>query len=240
MTYTPFNSTIPSSTSQITALACNMTVDMWSNKAFVDPISNALLGITGEVNKTSSISSPFPAVYRSTPLNASSPAEALLDIWGVLPTQSVSPLASALLTACTESNTEAVCGTLYQPEQFVMESLNIFPDILLDESSSPSIGLTDLENVLARMTAIEFWAEGQGNNLKFANALATEGVAGASTNRVFTINQNTVQIQKFFLVFAINRIHFQANMNLKDACISSYLPPSRSQSSYSCWSFHRY
>ena len=41
-----------------------------------------------------------------------------------------------------------------------MESLNIFPDYLLpdDAPSSQTLELKDLENVLARMTAIEFWA----------------------------------------------------------------------------------
>lgn len=49
---------------------------------------------------------------------------------------------------------------LIRATRFVMESLNIFPDLLLPPTSdaSANIDLADLENALSRMTAIEIWA----------------------------------------------------------------------------------
>lgn len=136
----PSGSTTKSSTSQLTALACNLTVDISSNKAFIDPQTNFLWNISGQVTKVSTQSSPFPVTYRSTPLDLDdSPGDALQAIvsnfvifvplifdrtlyiikWSILPIASVSPLESQLLGTCTESNSDEVCGTLFQPEQFV-------------------------------------------------------------------------------------------------------------------------
>ncbi|KAJ4472931.1 hypothetical protein C8J55DRAFT_144411 [Lentinula edodes] len=87
-----------------------------------------------------------------------------------------------------------------------MESLNIFPDLLLPPTSdaSATIDLADLENALSRMTAIEIWAEGQGNNLKFANRISSS--EGISTSKTFIQNSNTMKFPEQVLVFAINRI----------------------------------
>ncbi|KAJ3878376.1 hypothetical protein F5051DRAFT_488287 [Lentinula edodes] len=202
MTYTPFNSQTNSTTTHVSALACNLTMDMSSIKADVDPIDNSLLKLHGQGNKTSANLSPFPSTYRSTPVDMhSSPEDALLAIWSLLTYTAVSPLNQQLFMNCTTSgNSKLACGTLYESEQFVMESLNIFPDILLPGPSATSIQLVDLENTLSRMTAIEFWAEGQGINSKFSNRLFG-GNGGKS--EVFVVNENTQWIRGDGFIYAL-------------------------------------
>ncbi|KAF9021103.1 hypothetical protein BDP27DRAFT_1354098 [Rhodocollybia butyracea] len=207
MTYRLFNSTLTETTSSISVLACNLTLDEVSNKATIDPLSNSLLNLTGQVNTTSAALSPFPVVSRSTLLDLSNATDALIDIWSLLPISAVSPMNEQLQNFCTgNGNSLSDCGTLYEPEQFVMESMNIFPDFLLPPNSASvsSIDLVDLENVLSRMTAIAIWSEGQGNGFKFENGLIT-GV-GLSSDKSFVTHENTVLFQQPFLVFAINRL----------------------------------
>ncbi|KAJ4479092.1 hypothetical protein J3R30DRAFT_3702147 [Lentinula aciculospora] len=203
MTYFPYNSTTESSVTQVTALACNLTVDMSSTKAHIDPFSNALLELTGEAwNKTSASLSPFPASYRSTPVDVNqSPADMLTSIWSVLPVAAVSPLDEQLIDVCNNSAT--ICGILYEPEQFVMESLNMFPDIYLPQGpSANSIDLAKLENVLSQMTAIEFWTEGQGNNLNFSNRLFD----GVDTTKSFVMNENNLNLHQIGVVYMLDII----------------------------------
>ncbi|KAJ4479115.1 hypothetical protein J3R30DRAFT_3881994 [Lentinula aciculospora] len=180
-----------STTSQITALACNLTVEALPNKAVIDPRSNSLLSLEDQTNKTLTMLKSFPATIRP-PLNNTSTNDNLIAL---------------LFNLCTEDDNDAVCGiSVYEAEQFVMESLNIFPDLLLPASSSDvsaDIDLADLENILSRMTAIEFWAEGQGNNLKFSNRISSS--EGFSISKTFVTNSNTVDFTEFVLVFAINR-----------------------------------
>ncbi|KAJ3865783.1 hypothetical protein EV359DRAFT_80136 [Lentinula novae-zelandiae] len=168
-------------------------MDMSSIKADVDPIDNSLLKLHGQGNKTSANLSPFPSTYRSTPVDMhSSPEDALLAIsypnrkWSLLTYTAVSPLNQQLFMNCTTSgNSKLACGTLYESEQFVMESLNIFPDILLPGPSA---------------TTIEFWAEGQGINSKFSNRLFG-GNGGQS--EVFVVNENTQWIRGDGFIYAL-------------------------------------
>ncbi|KAJ3718048.1 hypothetical protein DFJ43DRAFT_1098865 [Lentinula guzmanii] len=208
MTYVPQTQAISSSTSQVTALACNLTVDALPYNVTIDPVSNALLSSIDQTNKTSANLSPFPTMLRTTPFDAvNSPEDALTAFWGLLPIASVSPLFSQISNLCTEQNNSAeVCGTLYETEQFVMESLNIFPDLLLPANSNNvnSIDLAELENVLSRMTAIEIWAEAQGNNLKFANAIFSS--EGAPVSKTFVTHNNSMEYAQIVWVFAFNRI----------------------------------
>ncbi|KAJ3740950.1 hypothetical protein DFH05DRAFT_1528772 [Lentinula detonsa] len=207
MTYVPQTEAISSSTSQITALACNLTVDDLPYNVTIDPVSNALLSSIDQTNKTSANLSTFPTMLRTTPLDVvNSPGDALITFWGLLPIASVSPLVNQISNLCTAQNNSAeVCGTLYETEQFVMESLNIFPDLLLPANSNNvnSIDLADLENVLSRMTAIEIWAEGQGDDFKFANAISSS--EGSSVSKTFVTHGNSVDYAEFVLVFAFNR-----------------------------------
>ncbi|KIK67601.1 hypothetical protein GYMLUDRAFT_237830 [Collybiopsis luxurians FD-317 M1] len=218
MTYPKFNSTTFSTTSQVAALACNLTVEQYSNKALIDPRNNTLLRLDGEGNKTSAQLSSFPVTARP-PLysNVSLAAEdALISLWSLLPISSTSPMNDRLQGFCLEntSNNFTNCGTLFEAEQFVMESLDIFPDFLLPDNvtSSESIQLKDLENVLARMTAIEFWAEGQGKNMKFENTLDDAITGGAASS--FVTNQNTVELEEPKLVFMIYRKNLFAALAL--------------------------
>ncbi|KAJ3907058.1 hypothetical protein F5879DRAFT_943851 [Lentinula edodes] len=132
----------------------------------------------------------------------SNPEDALLAIWSLLTYAAVSPLDQQLFMNCTTSgNSDLACGTLYESEQFqVMESLNIFPDILLPGPSATSIQLVDLENTLSRMTAIEFWAEGQGINSKFSNRLFG---GNGGTSEVFVVNENTQWIWGDGFIYAL-------------------------------------
>ncbi|KIK67602.1 hypothetical protein GYMLUDRAFT_237831 [Collybiopsis luxurians FD-317 M1] len=215
MTYPRFNSTITSTTFQVAALACNLTIDQFTNKALIDPSNNTLLELDGEGNKTSAQLSPFPVSRRPSLFTNDSQAaeDALISTWNFLPISSTSPMNDQLQSFCLDNNNFTSCGMLFEAEQFVMESLNIFPDFLLPDNvtSAQTIQLKDLENVLARMTAIEFWAEGHGNNLKFANTFDTSalssgsGIAVSSTT-AFVKNQNTVQFEETLLVFAIERL----------------------------------
>ncbi|KAH7876420.1 uncharacterized protein C8R40DRAFT_134651 [Lentinula edodes] len=207
MTYFPQNQTTLSTTSEVNVLACNLTVDALPDKVIIDPVSNALLSPIDQANKTAAKLSPFPTALRTTPFDElNSPEDALIAFWSLLPIASVSPLVFQLSNLCTTENSAETCGTLYESEQFVMESLNLFPDLLLPPTSdaSANIDLADLENALSRMTAIEIWAEGQGNNLKFANRISSS--EGISTSKTFIQNSNTVEFPEQVLVFAINRI----------------------------------
>ncbi|KIK67596.1 hypothetical protein GYMLUDRAFT_36338 [Collybiopsis luxurians FD-317 M1] len=215
MTYLKFNSKATSTTSHVAALACNLTVDQYSDKAFINPRNNSLLHLDGEGNKTSAQLSSFPVTTRP-PLysNASQAAEdALISLWGLLQISSTSPMNDRLQDFCRTNagNDFTNCGTLFEAEQFVMESLNVFPDFLLPDNvtSSQSIQLKDLENVLARMTAIEFWAEGQGKNMKFENTL--DGGDAASR---FVTHQNSFQYEEPKLVFVIYRTYLFVSLAL--------------------------
>ncbi|KIK67680.1 hypothetical protein GYMLUDRAFT_788375 [Collybiopsis luxurians FD-317 M1] len=209
MTYPQFNSTATSTTSQVAVLACNLTVDQYSNKALIDPFDNGLLHLKGEGNKTSAQLNSFPVTTRpSLYTNVSQAAEdALISIWSLLPISATSPMDGLLQSYCLDniSNNFTDCGTLFEAEQFVMESLNIFPDFLLPDNvtSSQSIQLQDLENTLSRMTAIEFWAESEGNNLKFANTLSN-AITGSSASSFVTHN-NSVEFQQDRLVLVLDR-----------------------------------
>ncbi|KAF5381215.1 hypothetical protein D9757_007903 [Collybiopsis confluens] len=212
-----FNSSTLSTTSQVAALACNLTVDQTSNKATIFPTNNTLLSLDGQGSKTTSQWSRFPPSRRA-PLDPTSPEDNLIFLWSALQIMSTSPMNEQLQSLCLDEHgdTNATsCGTLYEAEQFVMESLNVFPDFWLPNTgtSSPTIQLSDLENVLSRMTAIEMWAaysatEGQGKNLKFANTLDTSiltsesGVTISSATN-FVKNNNVVVFEEFLLVFAL-------------------------------------
>ncbi|KAJ3923765.1 hypothetical protein F5877DRAFT_63070 [Lentinula edodes] len=95
MTYTPFDSQMNSTTTHVSALACNLTVDMSSTKADVNSINMH-----------------------------SNPEDALLAIscsnhkWSLLTYAAVSPLNQQLFMNCTTSgNSDLACGTLYESEQ---------------------------------------------------------------------------------------------------------------------------
>ncbi|KAJ3751957.1 hypothetical protein EV360DRAFT_75776, partial [Lentinula raphanica] len=210
MTYIPQNQTVYSSTSQITALACNLTVDTLFNIS-IDTSSfflkrHSIKHITKQANKTSAKLNAFPTTLRTTPVDVfNSPEDALIALWSQLPIASVSPLSEQVTSLCTQNNSLEICGTLYESEQFVMESLNIFPDLLLPSTSNnvESIDLAELENLLSRMTAIEIWAEGQGNDLKFANQITTS--EGVTTNKTVITHNNERVYNDFFLSFGFDR-----------------------------------
>ncbi|KAJ3971035.1 hypothetical protein EV361DRAFT_913146 [Lentinula raphanica] len=211
MTYIPQNQTISSRTSQITALACNLTVDTLPNNVTIDPVSNSLFSTIDQASKASVELRAFPAMLRTTPMDVyDSPEDALVALWSILPIASVSPLSDQVSNLCTQDNSVDTCGNLYEPEQFVMESLNIFPDLLIPSTSNnvESINLADLENLLSRMTAIEIWAEGQGSDLKFANQISTS--EGVTTDKTFLTHDNQVGSTEFVLVFAFNRTQLLA------------------------------
>ncbi|KIK67603.1 hypothetical protein GYMLUDRAFT_36339 [Collybiopsis luxurians FD-317 M1] len=217
MTYSKFTSpqtvTSPQTgiTSHVAALACNLTIDQLSNNASIHPSDNNLVQLLGRGNKTSAQLSPFPVSTRPL-LSLNEAEDALISTWSSLSVLSTSPMNDQLRNWCLENNNDSstTCGTLFETEQFVMESLGIYPDLMLPANlpSTPIIQLKDLENVLARMTAIEFWAEGHGSNLNFANKFETstyfaETGVRTSTEKAFVKNQNTAQVPETRLAFAI-------------------------------------
>ncbi|KAJ3719431.1 hypothetical protein C8R42DRAFT_120323 [Lentinula raphanica] len=226
MTYIPQDQTVHSSTSQITALACNLTLDTLSNVT-IDSSSlylkrHSIKRITELANKTSAKLSAFPTTLRTTPIDVlNSPEDALVALWSQLPIASVSPMSEQVTRRCTRNiNSLETCGILYESEHFVMESLNIFPDLLIPSTSNnvESIDLAELENLLSRMTAIEVWAEGQGSDLKFANQILTS--EGVTTNKtVITHDNQVVYTNEVLLFFGFDRTQLFAVIGIAVALL---------------------
>ncbi|KAJ3998032.1 hypothetical protein F5050DRAFT_1309223 [Lentinula boryana] len=203
VTYFPYSNSTTESITHVSALACNLTVDVSSTKALIYVPDSSLKELTGgSGSKNSSNLTPFPSDLSGTPMDIDhSVTDALVATWSVLPTRAVSSLDELLLENCIGSNNSIfTCGTLYESEQFVMESLNIFPDIFLPGPSSTSINLVDLENVLSRMAAIEFWSEGQGINSNFSNRLFNT----VNTENLFVTNENILKYHEEGFRYALD------------------------------------
>ncbi|KAJ3985734.1 hypothetical protein F5890DRAFT_1585217 [Lentinula detonsa] len=224
VTYFPYSNSNIESITHVSALACNLTVDISSTKALIYTADSSLKELTGGPagNKTSANLTPFPSDLSSTPMDIDhSVTDALVATWSVLPTRAVSPLNEILLENCIGSNNSIfTCGTLYEPEQFVMESLNIFPDIFLPGPSNTGINLVDLENVLSRMTAIEFWSEGQGINSNFLNRFFNT----VDTDKVFVTNENIVKFHEEGFRYALDIYELSLSLGFAIVLLALAMP----------------
>ncbi|KAJ3740930.1 hypothetical protein DFH05DRAFT_1545671 [Lentinula detonsa] len=224
VTYFPYSNSNTESITHVLALACNLTVDISSTKALIYTADSSLKELTGGPagNKTSANLTPFPSDLSSTPMDIDhSVTDALVATWSVLPTRAVSPLNEILLENCIGSdNSIFTCGTLYEPEQFVMESLNIFPDIFLPGPSNTGINLVDLENVLSRMAAIEFWSEGQGINSNFLNRFFNT----VDTDKVFVTNENIVKFHEEGFRYALDIYELSLSLGFAVVLLALAMP----------------
>ncbi|KAJ3998036.1 hypothetical protein F5050DRAFT_1747845 [Lentinula boryana] len=223
VTYFPYSNSNAESITHVSALACNLTVDISSTKALIYIADTSLKELTGGPgNKTSANLTPFPSDLSGTPMDIDySVTDALVATWSVLPTTAVSPLNEMLLENCIGSNNSIfTCGTLYESEQFVMESLNIFPDIFLPGPSNTGINLVDLENVLSRMTAIEFWSEGQGKNLNFSNRLFN----AVDTDKVFVTNENILKYHEEGFRYALDITELSLSLGFAVVLLALAMP----------------
>ncbi|KAJ7595335.1 hypothetical protein C8J56DRAFT_922128 [Mycena floridula] len=147
----------------VTVLGCNLTLD--SMDATITSHTHALLNVSSPTEKVSSKISSFPVEHPNDNLIAG--VGAFLNL-GFL-----SPMAEFLAGPCSQSSFNVqnnICRPLLETDQFIMESLDLYPDIIFSDTPSPNvIALHDLENALSRMLAIGVWVEGWGSNQKFAN-----------------------------------------------------------------------
>ncbi|KAJ3740927.1 hypothetical protein DFH05DRAFT_1528750 [Lentinula detonsa] len=224
VTYFPaYSNSNAENITHVSALACNLTVDMSSTKALIYIADSSLYEFTaGSGNKNSTNLTPFPSDFSGTPMDIDhSVTDALVATWSVLPTTAVSSLNEMLLENCIGSNNSIfTCGTLYESEQFVMESLNIFPDIFLPGPSNTSINLVDLENVLSRMAAIEFWSEGQETNSKFSNRLYND----VDTDKVFVTNENIVKFHEEGFRYALDIYELSLSLGFAVVLLALAMP----------------
>ncbi|KAJ7583955.1 hypothetical protein C8J56DRAFT_952330 [Mycena floridula] len=184
----------------VTVLGCNLTLD--SMDATITSHTHALLNVSSPTEKVSSKISSFP-VERRQPLNISDPNDSLIGGLGVFLTLGfLSPMADFLAGPCSKSPFNVqnnICKPLLETDQFLMESLDLYPDIIFNDTLSPNvIALHDLENALSRMLAIGVWVEAWGSNQKFANKFVEDLVGDKPIEKI--------QVKRTSLVNDLNTV----------------------------------
>ncbi|KAJ7584063.1 hypothetical protein C8J56DRAFT_1095199 [Mycena floridula] len=207
LSYVPFGSQSTGALAQIqeaTVLGCNLTL----NENAVANISSrnyTLLELEGLV-ANNAVWADYPVASRGPlRLDLTDPVDALLTIWGQLPDiKAVSSLNDNVFSICNATQLnflDGVCKSLYQPDQFIMESLDIYPDLIFDSGKSKSsASLSDLENALSIMSAKMFWFEAKGRNALFANELQFEQDPTRPVAQTFLQQHNSTVMEQVQLM----------------------------------------
>ncbi|KAJ7584064.1 hypothetical protein C8J56DRAFT_952532 [Mycena floridula] len=174
--YVPFDSQSAGTLSQIqevTVLGCNLTLNE-NVVANISSRSHELLDLKGLV-ANNALLAKYPVASREPlRLDGTDAVDSLLRTWSQIPViQAVSALSDRFISTCNQASD--VCKPLYQHDQFIMESLNMYPDLIFHSGKSKSsVSLDALETALSIMTANTFWAQANGRNALFANELTFE------------------------------------------------------------------
>ncbi|KAJ7580626.1 hypothetical protein C8J56DRAFT_1102888 [Mycena floridula] len=161
--------------SQLAVMACNLTLNYL--EANITSNTHALVSFNTTTEKSASTLSPFPVEHGPVTDNLN-PIDNLVFAWGFsISTPAEAPLSVRLADLCkalspSNGNSGLCDKQILQADQFIMEALDLYPDIIFQRTSSiTSIFLHDLENALSRVTATLFWIDAFGDTQKFSDQL---------------------------------------------------------------------